>query len=474
MASAPRLWAHELWRDEAWQWLVVKESHTLRELFDAHARGGGTGYLFAVLCFVARQLSASPRAMQLVQLLMASGAVLVFARFAPFSRRTRALALLGYFPFFEYALLSRSYATELVLLWTACAALTARRPALALGVALFFLCQTTVYGCMLGAAVAAGWLASARPRLPLWEWAVGSAFAAAGALAGVVQMQPAPETRSASQWSFAWNAELARRVLAIPARGFLPVPSQTLAFWNSNFLESMPLAHAAVGAGILALAIALLWRARAAVLVFAVAASATLAFSYLFFFGQARHHGQLWLGFIAAAWVGGLAAPAFVRGSWRERVFHSLLVVHCGVAAFASWMDLRRPFSNGAATAALLRREGLDREPLLGHREPPAATVALYLDQPLYSPSRKRFVTHPDWGPEQRELTDAELRCAARELTAREGRDVVLVMNRALPAWMELDAIAAITGAIVRSEDYFLYRLRHDGLGSTAADAGCK
>jgi hypothetical protein len=130
-------------------------------------------------------------------------------------------------------------------------------------------------------------------------------------------------------------------------------------------------------------------------------------------------------------------------------------------------------FSNGAAIAELIRSEGLDRYPLLAYREPPAATVVLALGRPLYVPSRGVFTTYPDWGPEQRELSLQEVRCAARELAQREGEDIVLVMNQELPPWEELVAAGARLGAIQGSEDYHLYRLRHDSLERTAQAAGC-
>jgi hypothetical protein len=110
---------------------------------------------------------------------------------------------------------------------------------------------------------------------------------------------------------------------------------------------------------------------------------------------------------------------------------------------------------------------------LFGHREPPAATVALALGRPLYSPSRRIFVTRPDWGPEQRELSPQEVRCAARELARQEGRDIVLVMNWQLPPWEELDPAGSTLGAIQESEDYRLYWLRYSRLGRTAQAAGC-
>jgi hypothetical protein len=141
--------------------------------------------------------------------------------------------------------------------------------------------------------------------------------------------------------------------------------------------------------------------------------------------------------------------------------------------AFASWMDLRHPFSNGARAAELIQSSGLGRFPLLGYREPPAASVALALGRPLYAPSRGVYATRPDWGPRQRDLSIVELRCAARDLARRERQDVILVMNQELPPWRELDAAGSRRGAIVGDEDYFLYRLRLDRLATTAKEAAC-
>src|SRR5262245_4021887 len=132
--TVPRLLCHELWRDEVWVWLVAGESHSLADLFAALERSG-KGYVFPLLCFLARQGSSSPRAMQLVHLVVAGAAAFAFARWAPLGRRERALFVLGYFPFFEYAVISRDYVVGVLLVWMACAAGRSRRPAVALGVA---------------------------------------------------------------------------------------------------------------------------------------------------------------------------------------------------------------------------------------------------------------------------------------------------------------------------------------------------
>jgi hypothetical protein len=479
LLTVPRLLLHELWRDESWLWLVVQESRSVQDLFSPLARSG-QGYLFPLLCFLAGQVSTSPRAMQLVHLVLAAGAAFAFARWAPLGRRERALYLLGYFPFYEYAVISRHYAAGALLVWVACAAALSRRPALALGAALALLCQTTVYGYILALAIACGWLLDRWLRrselapLPRGESAAGLALALAGAVAGLVQLIPSPGTSFASGWRFGWDPAHAVEVLKMPWHAFMPLPRPELHFWNTNLLDAWSGPQAVAGLLTLALAATFLRRSKVALATFCLGAAGILAFGYVKLLGSLRHQGHLWLLFAAALWLGGGLGLQEDRRSWRARALLVLLILHCGAAAYASWMDLRHPFSNGAATAELIRSQGLDRYPLLGSREPPAATVSLFLGRPLYSPSRKIFVTHPYWGPQQREISAPELRCVARELAAREVKDIVLVMNSELPSWEELDPAGSRIGAIQATEDYHLYRLLYSRLGPTAQAAGCE
>jgi len=477
--TLPRLLLHEFWRDEAWLWLVVTESRSIRELFLPLGRSG-EGYLFPLVCFLARQVSTSPRAMQLVHLMLAMAATFVFVRWAPLGRRERALLVLGYFPFYEYAVISRHYVAGVLLVWLACAAAHCRRPALGLGASLGLLCQTTVYGYILAIALAAGWMLDRRLRrrevtpVPRAEAAVGVVLFLAGAGAGLVQLVPRPGTSFAPGWRFGWDPAHATKVLSMPWRGFIPLPRPELEFWNTNVLGAWTGLQAAAGVMTLALAVAILWRRKVALMIFLIGAIGLLAFGYVKLVGEARHHGHFWLLFVAALWLSG--AHGFQRDdrrSWRTAALLTLLIVHCGAAVFASWIDLRHPFSNGAATAELIRNKGMDRHPLLAYREPPASSVALALGQPLYFPSRRVFTTYPDWGPEQRELSQPELRCAARDLARQEGEDIVLVINRELPKWNEIAPAGSTLGAIVPSENYHLYWLRLGRLAATAAEAHC-
>lgn len=488
LLTVPRLWAHELWRDEAWLWMVVGDSSSLADMAARLARNG-QGHFFPLLCYLAKQVSASPRALQLVNLVLASGGAFVFARWAPFGRCDRALFLLGYLPFYEYAVISRHYAAGGLLLWLACA--TACRswadrpagadrsslPALpALGAALGLLCQTTVYGYILALAVAAGWLVErwrqrAEPGPPVPALAGALLLALVGGIAGLFQLIPESGTSYAPGWRFGWRPDIAERVLQMPWRAFVPLPQFELHFWNSNQLDPWPAMQAAAGLLVLAAAVVFLRRRPAALAAWLVGAAGLAAFGYVKFVGVLRHDGHWWLLFVAALWLGG-GLPAG-KPAWRAAAFRAFLLIHLAAGLYASWMDLRHPFSNAERTAQLIRKTGLDRHPMLGYREPPSAPVVLYLGQPVFAPSRGIYASYPDWGPEQRDLTREELRCAARHLAEREGRDIVLILNSELPDWPEIEKAFSVLGAIQATEDYHLYVLRLGRLPATAAAAAC-
>lgn len=507
LATLPRLLTHELWRDEAWLWLVVTESASLRELAASLERSG-QGYLFPLLCYFAKAVSTSPWVMQGIHLVLAVAGTFAFVYRAPLSRTARTLFVFGYLPFYEYAVLSRHYAAGALLLWLACAAAQSRRPALPLGLALGLLCQTTVYGYILAVAVGGGFLVdrwlrrhpdsgsatipgegplrpAASPGSPApishREAAAGLVLALAGGLAGLLQLMPAAGTSFAPGWRFGWQPEILERALQMPWRAFVPIPQPGLHFWNSNLLDPWPTLQATAGLLLFIGANVLVWPRKAALTTLLLGSAGLFAFGYIKFIGAMRHDGHWWLLFVAALWLGG--GGAICEGSrldrrgaplaWRSAVLLGFLLVHVGAGAYASWMDLRHPFSNAAAAARLVRDLGLEKLPLLAYREPPAAPVALALGRPLFSPSRGRFATHPDWGPEQRELTLEELRCAARGLSARSGSDVGLILNRTLPPWDEITPAGTAVGAIQSSEDYFLYRLLHARLPASAPAARC-
>src|SRR5262249_31322876 len=149
-------------------------------------------------------------------------------------------------------------------------------------------------------------------------------------------------------------------------------------------LASWPLAQALAGALTLMLAINLLWKRRLALMIFAIGGFGLLAFGYTKYLGVMRHHGHFWLLFVAAYWIASEPASEHARRSYRDYLWLAIVCLQAAAMVYASVVDLRYPFSNGARTAQLMRAQGLDKYPLLGYREPPASSIALPLGKPLY------------------------------------------------------------------------------------------
>jgi hypothetical protein len=80
--------------------------------------------------------------MQVLHGLLAAAAAFVVLRWAPWGRQTAALFVLGYFPFYEYAVISRHYVLGALLVWLACAVARTRWSVAVGGAALGLLCQT--------------------------------------------------------------------------------------------------------------------------------------------------------------------------------------------------------------------------------------------------------------------------------------------------------------------------------------------
>jgi len=146
---------HSLWQDEWQAWLIARDSRSLAELFHNFRYDGHPGLWYLTLYGLSR-FTAQPLAMQLFHLALATAAVWVFLRFSPFTRLQKILFVFGYFPFFEYAVISRNYAAGVLLIFTYGAVFPRDFPKkyLLLSIILFLLCQTSVYGVLLALALA--------------------------------------------------------------------------------------------------------------------------------------------------------------------------------------------------------------------------------------------------------------------------------------------------------------------------------
>ncbi|HEX7185072.1 MAG TPA: hypothetical protein VF756_24805 [Thermoanaerobaculia bacterium] len=463
---------HEMWRDELQAWMLAADSRSPAELLH-NMRYEGHPALWHLLLWGISRWTRNPEAMQVLHLGIAAASVFLFARWAPFPPRVRALFAFGYFPLYEYGVVSRNYALGLLLVLAFCALYPARfRRLLPLGAVLALLANSNPYAWILAVVLAATLVyegvaseglrraVAARP----WDAALAALVFGAGAAVAAIQMIPPPDGGYATSWWLRLGAEEAYMTLATLVHAYLPLPDAgDYAAWNTSFLWSFSYWISALAALVLvALAVRLLRGARPAVFLYAAGTAALLGFTYFKYFGSLRHHGHHFVLLTACLWLAGEGGEERAR-SRREAWLTGLLLVHLIGAVTLYALDLALPFSAAKATAEFIARQGLAGMPIAGKQDYGASPVGGYLQRALYYPNSGKTGTFILWNRERVERLPEEAYC--RRLQDQVGRHpggVLLVSTGPLPACPAVRSalLARFPLSMVADERYSVFLLR--------------
>lgn len=471
---------HEMWRDEMNVWLIARDISSPVEIL-RHLRYDGHPGLWHLCVFAIRHIFPHPMAMQILHLVMAAATVYLFTRFSPFTRVQKALFAFGYFPFYEYAIISRNYALGIFLMFVFCALFPKRFERFALaGFVLFLLAHTSVHALIM--AIAIGFalfieyicFAKKRRIAGKLQIAVGFSLIAFGATTSFLQLKPPPDYGFAVGWVTRFDPQHLRNVLSSISRAFAPVPQFVFSFWGTNILDKLPASvtiHVVLSVLILIWAILLLLRKPIALLVYATGTIGLLIFLYIKYSGGIRHWGFLFMLFLVSLWIGKHCADIEFRWgplnkinaalrSHRNKALTAILVIHLAGGVVAAQFDYRYEFSGARATARFIKEKKLDDLLIAGDEYTGVAPVSGYLGQKLYYPRVHRVGSF--WILKQGWLPDVSADDMLREIDEyAKGRDVLIILNYSLnDQQMEtysLTKIAQFLGAMVGYEQYYLY-----------------
>jgi len=478
---------HELARDEAEPWLLALHSGSLAELFRHVKYEGHAGLWYACLYLVTRA-TASPLGMQVLHAAIAAATIGVVVRYAPFTPLQHALFAFGYFPLYEYAVVSRDYGLGMLLLFGSCALLGSRENRFPAAVVLLALVPNTnafaaIVGLALGLALLADrWL----PNGPVlvkgvsrWAFAWGVIVVVFGLGLAALQMAPPADPGIAVGWSPNLSlAMLAKRWRAI-AQALFPIPPLDRHWWVEPYfwnLWNVPSLRVLVG---LALAAILGWTVLGLArlprtLIFLIAAVGGLVgFMYFKFAGEVRHHGHFFVALVMALWIGKIedarlnrTTAGWVGRAWRSiqgPLLTAVLTVQVVGALLAIALDRRYVFSNGKRTAAYLVDHGLDAAPLVAEHDYTVQPILAFLGRKeAYFPRGDRMGSFAIWDQARlKPVTDSTCLERARRLAASAGRAAVLLLDHPLAVnsgdSVGTRELARFVGSTVKDEDFYLY-----------------
>ena len=482
-AGTVNVLTHEMWRDELQAWQIARDSHSLGQLF-VNLRYEGHPGLWHGLLYLVSAVTDRPLGMQLLHLAIATGAVYVFLRFAPFGRLEKVLFTFGYFPLYEYATISRNYGLGVLLAFCFCAVWgSGIRNYLLQGIVLFLLAQTNVYGLLLAMSLGGmivfelvcqgRWreLSGRRKR----QFVIGAWVLGLGVVVSVLQLMPPGDSGFASGWRTSIDVRYLAGVLTAVWKSYVPIPKLQGHYWNTNVVP-WGAVQAVLSVGLLFAALICLRGKRAAVLVYCLATLAMLAFGYSKHFGYLRHQGHLFVVLIVSLWLAGRGGQAqFKRdtvdsvsdnvkvGRFQKCFVVVLLSIHLVVGLGVSVADWVLPFSASKATAAFIRDRRMDELPMAGDADHAASAVAGYLGRPIYYLRGDRLGSFVIWDTKRIDVTAGEVAGRLTEFSERVNQDVLLVLNyRLSDTGYPAVPIAEFVDSVVAKERYYLYMLSGD------------
>ena len=107
---------HEMWRDEIQPWIIVRNSSSIYMMFQ-HLIAEVHPGLWYLMLYALSYFTDSPLGMQILHLIIAGAIVYIFARYSPFTKLQKVLFAFGYMIVYEYATISRSYSTGVLLIF---------------------------------------------------------------------------------------------------------------------------------------------------------------------------------------------------------------------------------------------------------------------------------------------------------------------------------------------------------------------
>ncbi|MBF0319855.1 MAG: hypothetical protein HQL01_08660 [Nitrospirae bacterium] len=477
--------------------MMARDASTLGELFH-NIRYQGHPSLWFLTLYVLSAITPNPVIMQIFHLALATAVAFIALKYAPFTRIQKVLFIFGYYPFYEYCVISRNYAYGLLFLLIF---LSLFRPGIKdkkyinLSIVLFFLCQSNPYGATIAIALALmllfEWIffrdASVDSKTK-WEFAAGILIFTCGLLLSAMQMHPPHDSTWYNPKFFEDNVMLVIlkifEAIAFIWSAYIPIPMFSMQFWGYNFLTHLiadpykeVTARLYLSLGLAAITTMFFLRRCIALFYYVIGTLGVILFSYAIYVGAIRHRGHFFIVLFSAIWISNLYnVKSFKTGIFnkvceffeneKNAFFTFLLMLNVVAGVTANTMDYLYPFSANKETALYIKATGLDKMPVLGDKDYATSGVAAYLNRSIYYPATQRQATFVTWDNKRRGFNGSNILKEAELYSFKEKKDILLVISYpitpdSLAEYGNVEFIKSFTNSVLTVERFYLYKMKY-------------
>ncbi len=490
---------HEMWRDEFQAWMVAADAHSIPELFK-NLKYEGNPVLWHAFLFVITTFTDNPFWMQVLHILISTSFIFLINRYAPVSIIQKVLLTFGYYTFFEFNLISRSYGLGFLLVIIFCVLYQERHKYLLwMGVVLFLLANCTIFGVILsvsfsGLLVLEYLLQSRKIKVekirlgPLLQF-VGITLT--GVILGYLQIHPEPDNSFPTFYVNFYDTLRLQWTLSRLVQAYFAIPDFTMFyFWNTNFfVPREDEFFVLIGFVILLLWMLSFLRYRLAWVLYVVATFTILGFHYYSGLMWSRYASHLFVVLVVCFWIMKFQTPtsyswqplkfmAMVGDKIRTPLWYVVLTTSLigGVGSYI--FDLEHPFSTSQQAADYLKENKLDQLEIIGSTDYIVSPLATHLKRKIYYPEREEEGSFIIYDPRRLNLWSFDaIQKMALELNNKGQKKIILIRSTPifmtfqdtgeqtpwtegnLTDWLEMTLIHKVEPGVVKDEKYFIYSI---------------
>ncbi|MBD2196107.1 MULTISPECIES: hypothetical protein [Calothrix] len=487
LIGLPAILNHAMWRDELNVWLIVRDSQSLSELFyNIHYEGHP--FVWYICLAILKQIINNPIIMQIFHLCLATTSVYLFTRYSPFSYLQKVLYCLGYFPLYEYLLISRNYAIGLLFCLLFCTLYASRKQTyLKLSIVLFFLANSNAYCLVLSIVLTTTLVLDYILQKPLNQIILAKKIdivfsfliACSGIILSLIQLIPPQDSKLAGGLSgFVLNFNFNHLIKTL------------IRVWNSYIIILVPgesqqislIVFSLISLAFIGFFAVLFIRKPIIFFLYTFGTIAILAFTYVKFLGAPRHYGHLYTLLIVCLWLSKYYSKSslflqvfrphlrtyIIKAIKWTKPYHPLVIMFMlyaqmlgGIFTFSR--DIILPFSASRETATYLKAEYKDKLKdvfIIGSPDYTMSPIAGYINRKIYYPEIQRLGSFVLFTTQRQEVDHAAILNQLSQIIKTQSEPILLILNKQLEAnnsQLKITPVKEFTRAFNSDERYHLY-----------------
>ena len=481
--------SHEMWRDEHQAWLVARDANSLSQLLDNMNYEGNPALWHFFLYWITR-VTHDPIYMQAFHLLVATSFIFVFNRYAPLSNLHKILFSFGYFPLYEYAVISRSYALGILLVFGICTLYKNRTTKyILIGVLLALLANVTIYAvvvacCIAGILVLDYFFYQQKNGKAMMQLAIGLVIFILGVAFSLYQIWPDKDNTFPAPYATSlfdllrWGEVFSKFFTT-----YLYIPQIEEHFWNTTiyFKDTLSTGWVLLSIIIFAAGIVVFLRKPLILLLYLGTTIGLFSVYYYTALMHSRYCGYLLIALVTCYWLSeyypekkyysGLAS----LGKRISRPFFTTILSFSVIGAIVAYtMEMQYKFSPSKEVANYIKENKLDSLPVVGITDFTISPLATYLDKKIFYPQTEDFGSFIIWNKRRKDQMSFKEAITSLGAFIDKGNQKVLWIKDSAPQVsdgtnqqdmekatlrndLQVDLLKKWSSGIVPDERYFIY-----------------